>query len=200
MLTRLPPSIAIAIVVTFGLFWSMQALVSVTGELKEGSSTGAIEFVRLKRDNTPQEKKREPPKRAKPKQQPPPPEMNMAKNINPSDAVGDIAPMVDTTAELGKAADLSAGSGDRDLVPLVRVDPQYPPRAKQRGISGWVEVEFTIGPAGTVEDLKVLRSNPRGIFERSVLRAVRRWRYNPKVVDGKAVARTGVQTRLRFDP
>jgi protein TonB len=200
MLTRLPPSIAIAIVVTFGLFWSMQALVSVTGALKEGSSTGAIEFVRLKRDNTPQEKKREPPKRAKPKQQPPPPEMNMAKNINPSDAVGDIAPMVDTTAELGKAADLSAGSGDRDLVPLVRVDPQYPPRAKQRGISGWVEVEFTIGPAGTVEDLKVLRSNPRGIFERSVLRAVRRWRYNPKVVDGKAVARTGVQTRLRFDP
>jgi protein TonB len=178
----------------------MQALVSVTGALKEGSSTGAIEFVRLKRDNTPQEKKREPPKRAKPKQQPPPPEMNMAKNINPSDAVGDIAPMVDTTAELGKAADLSAGSGDRDLVPLVRVDPQYPPRAKQRGISGWVEVEFTIGPAGTVEDLKVLRSNPRGIFERSVLRAVRRWRYNPKVVDGKAVARTGVQTRLRFDP
>jgi len=178
----------------------MQALVSVSGELKEGGSGGAIEFVRLKRDNTPQEKKREPPKRAKPKQQPPPPEMNMAKNINPSAAAGDIAPMVDSAVELGKASDLSAGGGDRDLVPLVRVEPDYPPKAKQRGISGWVELEFTIGPAGTVEDLKILRSNPRGVFDRATLRAVRRWRYNPKMVAGKPVSRSGVQVRLRFDP
>jgi protein TonB len=200
MLARLPLAIAIAIVVTFGLFWSMQALISVGGELKEGSSGGAIEFVRLKRDNTPQEKKREPPKRAKPKQQPPPPEMNMAKNMNPSDAAGDIAPMINAAAELGKASELSSGGGDRDLVPLVRVEPDYPPKAKQRGIGGWVEFEFTIGPAGTVEDLKILRSSPRGVFDRAVLRAVRRWRYNPQMVDGKPVARPGIQVRLRFDP
>jgi protein TonB len=178
----------------------MQALVNVGGELKEGGSGAGIEFVKLKRDRTPEIKKREPPRREKPKQQPPPPEMDMSKNINPSDAVGDIAPMVDSGVELGKAADLSVGGGDRDLVPLVRVDPQYPPKAKQRGISGWVEVMFTIGPAGTVEDLKVTASSPKGVFERSVLRAVRRWRYNPKIVDGNPVARPGVQTRLRFDP
>ncbi len=178
----------------------MQALVNVGGELKEGSSGASIEFVRLKRDRTPEVKKREPPRREKPKQQPAPPEMNMAKNINPSDAIGDIAPMVDTAAELGKASDLSAGGADRDLIPLVRIDPEYPPKAKQRGISGWVELEFTIGPAGTVEDLKILRSHPRGVFDRAVLRAVRRWRYNPKIVDGKPVSRSGIQVRLRFDP
>ena len=200
MQLRLPVAIVLACVVTFGLFWSMQALVNVGGELKEGSSGASIEFVRLKRDRTPEVKKREPPRREKPKQQPAPPEMNMAKNMNPGDAVGAIAPMVDTAVELGKASDLSAGGGDRDLVPLVRIDPQYPPKAKARGISGWVEVMFTIGPAGTVEDLKVTASSPRGVFERAVLRAVRRWRYNPKIVDGKPVSRPGVQTRLRFDP
>lgn len=200
MQLRLPVAIVLACVVTFGLFWSMQALVNVGGELKEGSSGASIEFVRLKRDRTPEVKKREPPSREKPKQQPAPPEMNMAKNMNPGDAVGAIAPMVDTAVELGKASDLSAGGADRDLIPLVRIDPEYPPKAKQRGISGWVELEFTIGPAGTVKDLKILRSHPRGVFDRAVLRAVRRWRYNPKIVDGKPVSRPGNLVRLRFDP
>ncbi len=198
MLRRLPTAVALACIVTFGLFWSMQALVNIGGELKEGSSGATIEFVRLKRDRTPELKKREPPRREKPKQQPAPPEMNMAKNINPSDAIGAIAPMVDTAVELGKASDLSAGSSDRDVVPLVRVDPVYPPKAQKRGIEGWVDFEFTIGPAGTVENAKVIGSHPKGVFERSALRAVRRYRYNPKIVDGKPVARPGIQLRIRF--
>jgi protein TonB len=185
--------------VTFGLFWAMQALIGVSGELKEGRPPPSIDFVRLRRDTAPQLKKREPPKREKPEQQPPPPEMDLAKNMNPSDAVGDIMPMVDTEVELEKATSLGAGGGDSDVVPLVRVDPQYPPKALQRRIEGWVDIEFTIGPAGTVEKPKVIGANPSNIFETSALRAVRRWRYNPKVVDGVAVERHGVQVRLRFE-
>ena len=93
MALRLPIAVVLACVVTFGLFWAMQALIGASGVLKEGSSNVSIEFVRLKRDSTPQEKKREPPKREKPQQQPPPPEMNLAQNMNPSDAVGEILPM-----------------------------------------------------------------------------------------------------------
>ncbi len=198
MVRRLPIAIGLACVVTFGLFWSMQALIGMSSELIEGRPSPSIEFVRLKRDHTPEEKKREPPKREKPEQQPPPPEMDIAKNINPGDAVGDIMPMVDTEVELGKAASLGAGGGDRDVVPLVRVDPQYPPRARQRRIEGGVDVEFTIGPAGTVENPKVIGAYPPGVFEQATLRAVRRYRYNSKIVDGVAVARHSVQLRIRF--
>ncbi len=198
MVRRLTIAVGLACVVTFGLFWAMQALIGMNLELIEGRPSPSIEFVRLKRDRTPEEKKREPPKREKPEQQPPPPEMDIAKNINPSDAVGDIMPMVDTEVELGKAASLGAGGGDRDVVPLVRVDPQYPPKARQRRIEGWVDVEFTIGPAGTVENPKVIGSHPPGVFEQATLRAVRRYRYNSKIVDGVAVARHGVQLRIRF--
>ncbi len=198
MALRLPIAVALACVVTFGLFWAMQALIGASGELKEGTSAPHIEFVRLKRDRTPEVKKREPPKREKPEQQPPPPEMNLAKNINPSDAVGEIMPMLDTAVELEKAASLGAGGGDRDVVPLVRIDPQYPPKAKQRRIEGWVEIEFTIGPAGTVDNPKVIGAHPPTVFERSALRAVRRWRYNAKIVDGVAVAQHGVRVRIRF--
>jgi len=195
---RLAVAIAIACVVTFGLFWGMQALIGVSGELKESSGTPSIDFVRLKRNTAPEIKKREKPQREKPDQPPPPPEMNMADNLKPSDAVGEIIPMADTGVELEKATSLGAGGGDRDVVPLVRVDPQYPPKARQRRLEGWVDIEFTIGPAGTVANPKVIGASPPGVFEQSALRAIRRWRYNPKVVDGVAVERPGIKVRIRF--
>lgn len=195
-------TIALGAVTAFGLFWVMQSLVNVEGELKESGSRLSIDFVRLRRDNAPEAKKREPPKREKPEQAPPPPEMNMAKAMNPGDAVGEIIPMVDTGMELEQATSLSTGSSgsDRDIVPLVRVDPEYPPRAKQRGISGWVDVEFTISPLGTVQDARVIGANPAHVFDRATLRAIRKWRYNPRTEDGVPVARTGVKVRIRFEP
>jgi len=195
---RFALAIAVGVVVAFGLFWIMQALVSVSGELKEGGGNVKVEFVRLRKDRTPPTKEREPPKREKPEQPPPPPEMNMAQNLNPDQAVSDMLPMVDTSAEIADATNVGGSSDDRDVVPLVRVDPDYPPQAKQRGIEGYVDLEFTIGPAGNVQDVRVIGARPAQVFDQAALRAVRRWRYNPKVEGGTAVARTGVQVRLRF--
>ena len=193
-------AIFLGVLTAFGLFWVMQALIGVDAELKDAGKRFSVDFVRLRRDNTPQTKKREPPKREKPEQQPPPPEMNLAKAMNPGDAVGEIVPIVDTGMELEKATALGAGGGsDRDVVPLVRVDPEYPPRAKQQGIEGWVEIEFTISPVGTIQDAVVIASNPSYVFDRAALRAVRKWRYNPKVVNGVAVPRPGIMVRLRFE-
>ncbi len=108
-------------------------------------------------------------------------------------------PMADAEVELGKATSLGAGGGDRDVVPLVRIEPQYPAKAKQRRIEGWVDIEFTISPAGTVDNPKVIGAHPRNVFEQSALRAIRRWRYNAKVVDGVAVSQHGVRMRIRFE-
>ncbi|MEE8580675.1 MAG: energy transducer TonB [Myxococcota bacterium] len=193
-------AVGLGLLTTFALFWVMQALIGVSGELQEGRSRLSIEFVRLKRDTTPKMKEREPPKREKPEQPPPPPEMNLAKAINPSEALGAIVSMVDTAVELEKATSLGTGGGDRSEVPLVRVDPEYPPRAKQRGIQGFVDIEFTISTAGTVKDPKVIAARPPSVFERSALRAVSRWRYNPKFEDGVAVERPGVRVRFTFKP
>ena len=95
------------------------------------------------------------------------------------------------------AANLTLDAGD-NVVPLVQVDPDYPPRAKQQGIEGWVEVGFQITPVGTVDNAVVLRSDPPYVFDRAAIQAIRKWRYNPKVVDGKAVSRRKV-TRFTFD-
>ena len=193
-------AILLGLLTAFGLFWGMQAMIGVSGELKDAGKRLTVDFVRLRKDRTPQMKKREPPKREKPEQPPPPPEMNMAQNMKPSDAVGDIVPIADTGVELAKSTSLGVGGSDRDIVPLVRVDPEYPPRAKQRGIKGWVEVEFTITKVGTVRDERVLRSKPPYVFDRAALQAVRRWRYNPQIEDGIAVEHPGQQIRFLFEP
>lgn len=197
---RFPAAAVLAGIVTFGLFWVMQALIGVAGELREGKPQTKVEFVRLRRDTTPETKEREKPEREVPEQQPPPPEMNLAQSLNPGEGVQEILPMVDTGSQLAEATSLGAGSGsDRDIVPLVRVDPDYPPRARQQGIEGYVDVEFTISPAGTVQDPQVIGAQPPQVFDRAALAAIARWRYNPKIENGVPVARAGVQVRLRFE-
>ncbi len=195
---RFPIAVGLAILVTFGLFWAMQALVGVSGELKEGRPPPSVDFVRLKRDTTPETKKREPPKREKPDQPPPPPDISMSKaSLDPGDGVGSIVPDIDPTEALSGGIGAGAGA-DRDVVPLVRIEADYPPRAEQRGIEGWVTLEFTITKVGSVKDVVVLASQPGTVFDRNALRAVRKWKYNPKIEDGVAVERPGVQVTLEF--
>jgi TonB family protein len=75
--------------------------------------------------------------------------------------------------------------------------PEYPSRARQRETEGWVDIEFTVGKDGTTRDLSVRAAEPAGVFDRAALDAVRRWRYEPRVVDGTVVDQR-VETRLRF--
>ena len=55
---------------------------------------------------------------------------------------------------------------DGDVIPLVRIPPQYPQRAASRGVNGWVQLEFTITETGGVEDIIVIAAEPTGYFER----------------------------------
>jgi len=108
-----------------------------------------------------------------------------------------LAPVVDTSSAM-QGLSISAGS-DRDVVPLVRINPDYPPRALSRGIEGWVQVQFTITETGSVADAIVVDASPKGVFDDAAIKAILRWRYNPKVEGAVAVARKGVQTILRFE-
>lgn len=73
-------------------------------------------------------------------------------------------------------------------VPVFQVPPLYPPRARRAGIEGVVTVEFTIADDGSVKDPRIVSAEPPRVFERAVLRAIRRWRFQPRRVDGRAVA------------
>ena len=62
-----------------------------------------------------------------------------------------------------------------------------------------MRIEFTISTNGSVRDAVVVRSEPPGVFDEAALRAISRWRYNPRIENGIAVERKGVQTEIRFE-
>jgi protein TonB len=87
---------------------------------------------------------------------------------------------------------------DGDVIPIIRINPQYPRDALMQGTEGWVDLEFTILQDGTVADASVVAAMPQRIFNRAALRAIYRWKFKPRIVDGVAVARRASQ-RIEFN-
>ncbi|MCH7598652.1 MAG: energy transducer TonB [Myxococcales bacterium] len=188
----------LAIGVTFSLFYLMQALI-LGKDTKLGESSGTmIDFVRLKKDSELETKKRKMPDKKEPEEPPPPPALVPAKSNRPNQDLGEMVFAIDVGVDVG-GANIAIAASDSDVIPIVRVQPQYPLRAAERGTEGWVEVEFTISKLGTVKDAVVMNSYPSSVFDRVALKAIRRWKYNPKIEDGEPVERPGVKVRLRFD-
>ena len=89
--------------------------------------------------------------------------------------------------------------GDVDTLPMAtgRIPPPYPYLARRRGVEGFVDIRFLVDLEGNVRHLEVLRAEPTGVFEETVLRTVRRWRFKPGRKDGAPVE-TWVETSVRF--
>jgi protein TonB len=197
-MTRHLTAAVLAIFVTFGLFYLMQALI-LGKDMKLDKAGGTmVDFIRLKKESEVETKKRKMPDKKEPEEPPPPPDLSMARSNKPSQEMGDMAFAIDVDVDVG-GTNISIAASDSDVIPVVRVNPQYPLRASERGIEGWVEVEFTISKLGTVKDPRVFNSHPSSIFDRAALKAIRKWKYNPKIEDGEPVERPGVKVRLRFD-
>ena len=80
-----------------------------------------------------------------------------------------------------------------DIIPVVVIRPMYPREAAMAGIQGWVKVEFTITEAGTVKDPRVIDAQPPRVFNREAIRAILKWKFKPRVVEGIAVERRATQ-------
>lgn len=90
---------------------------------------------------------------------------------------------------------------DSNPTAVSQVPPSYPRRALRRKVEGSVTVEFLVTAQGTVkpDSVKVVKSNPKGTFDKAVIRAIKRWRFKVKVVDGQAVpfrARQALEFKL----
>src|SRR5215207_5156335 len=59
------------------------------------------------------------------------------------------------------AGEQAAAAGEDGLQPLISGVPEYPAAAQARGLRGYVEVEFTVTPTGTVESPRVVAAEPR---------------------------------------
>jgi len=83
---------------------------------------------------------------------------------------------------------------DRDAQPLVKIPPIMPPRAEK---SGHCLVRFDVSPEGAPFNV-VATFCTQKLFERATIKSVQKWKYNPKIVDGRPVARAGVENRVTY--
>ena len=193
---RGPVAVVAGVVATFGLFFVMQWLIEMNVSPEE-EERGAqlIDFVRLPKELEIETKKRKLPEKKQEKPRPPP-DIDMARAPRPQ--VGMTAGISIPRFSM-RGISMGGAPSDMDVIPLVRIPPQYPRRAQQLGIEGWVLLEFTITPAGTVTDAEVIDSEPRRVFDRAALRAIERYKYKPKIENGQPVARTGMQIVIEFE-
>lgn len=172
------------------LLWLMQVLVTPPqGKRVTAETRGLVDFIRLKREERLQLKERSLQKTPQKPQQLPRPKLDFKMDIPPIAPQLNMSMHLDLPMKLGEGPFLGpvATQLDRDFIPLSRQPPQYPYQAARRGTEGWVRVSFRVTETGTVEDVVVLESEPPGVFDQSAIKAVYRWQFKPRVVDGQAV-------------
>jgi periplasmic protein TonB len=204
---RFPIAFLCSAVITIAMFSTLRALIHVRGDAEAALAMPKVEFVRLKRSVEIEEKVREKPERAKPEQTLITPTLAVAKEEGVDLGLDVEAIAAGLGAEFGSAGGgggdgrgalaFNAGLADRDPLPLVRVEPEYPPQARQRKVEGWVQVSFTISTAGSVKDAVVVKSS-HSMFERNAVQAVNKWKYQPLLRGGKPAEAPGQQVVLRF--
>lgn len=205
----------LAILLAGGLFTFMAWMVD-NGSRQEPESTPPLSFnmVMVEQESEVQRRQRVvPPKPEAPK---PPPQV-MPSQSKPTlvstlpvasiSALGldtSISGIAISAPKFGKiegAANLGAGinvGSNQQAMPLYRVEPRYPARALKQGAEGYVVLQFTIDTQGRPSDISVVEAKPRRLFERDAMRALRKWKYQAKVIDGQAVEQPGQTVKLEF--
>lgn len=211
---RILIGLLLAIVVNYGLFTLMKEMTTSDSSLyRDDNEILVLDFVRLKQEEAPPETvKREIPKKPPPPEEPPPPTPTTAPKMTQPDVQQPKMDMPRIDVPLNIAGqpylgDFSAEPApapspapvqpgpqmDDEVVPLVRIPPNYPRVAQRRGIEGVVTVAFTITRDGRVKDPVVVSANPENVFDNAAMTAILKWKFKPKVVDGEPVERRATQ-------
>ncbi len=187
--------------VTFALFVLMAYLIKadVRPPLEEATITVQINMVEP--DDGVKLRERRVPKRPEPPKNPPPPDRKVTKAKRPK--------IQSMNLNMGKLDVGLAGNGlylgpvggamgDGEAIPMVIIQPRYPPKAMMEGIEGWVKFKFNISPDGTPSDIQLIDAQPKRLFASSARKAIRKWKFKPNVVDGKAVVQLNMVYTMKF--
>ena len=186
----------IALSVTFAIFFIIQALISQASELnKSKKAPNFIEFIRIKQDDSLQERKRTIPDKPPTPKRPPQPQVELDVSKPPPNANLDFdmpdfsLPTDFSGAFMGNLE--SMGTGTSQLIPIVKVAPRCPREAQISGIDGSVTLVLNVNSNGRVSSIQVKSAKPTRVFNSEAIKAVKRWQFKPKTIDGIAVDQKG---------
>ena len=185
---RLLFSLFISLGITIGIFFGMHLMTSTKNNtLKEFTKIRHLVYLREKKDTTIERKKRVKPK--EPIKKPPLKKINIVKTnitpkinqnvkIKPFRAVSKNIDISAISSLSGAQVEMSTSLLDANsLTALKKVNPRYPRRAKIKKQSGSVQLVFDIKKDGSVFNVKIIDSNPKGVFDNSSISAIKKWKF-----------------------
>jgi len=194
-LKRIVPSAVLAIGVTVGLTLGMADMIAAEFEPQDKAEDMAFEInpqveeppivsrserkIVVKRVETP----------------PPPPIIERERSAKPTERIADVKGAIPefVPPKINPIATIIA-IDDREVQPLVRIAPIMPPRAEK---SGHCRVRFNVSAEGAPYDVQTTYCT-QSLFERATIKSVQRWKFNPKMVGGHAVAMQGVENKVSY--
>lgn len=198
-------ALAAALGISYLLFSFMQVMIAYDAlEGKMSKEYRMVDFIRLDREIDAKDKNREKKKELpKPKEPPKIPKsiikeqaMPKPKDINTPLPKMDMPLALSKTFSLGDAnlGGFQNGMIDNNVIPLVRIPPRYPMRAKRLKLEGYVTLAFVIDEEGRVEAVDILESKPESLFDKAAIDSIKRWKFKPKSEQGVPVKQKAVQT------
>lgn len=196
---RWAASLAMAMGITFSLFFFMQALIATGEGLDE-----RVNVIRIVDSTMPEieleviEEIDKPEAIQEVVDQQVVPDKQISLSDGPALNIQRAEVAIETGLDLTSA---SISATDGDYLPLVAIAPEYPQRAAQRGIEGWCLVSFTVdGLGNVVEDtIVVVDAEPPEMFDRTSVRAAARFKFQPRVKNGEGIPVPGVQYLFRYE-
>ena len=197
-------AIPLAAAIALSLFSFMAWMVD-KGHYRSSEASEALSFNMVMVENEQEVRRRQRSVPEQPKAPEPPPEAKMSRAQTQMTALTPMTSLpslgLDTAIEgLAISAPTFADfTSNQEVMPLYRVEPRYPSKAKKRGLEGEVILSFTIDPTGRPVDISIVSATPKRVFEREAIRALKKWKYQPKVVNGKAIAQVGQTVKVEFE-
>jgi protein TonB len=186
----------IALLSSFLIFYIIQSLISQSSNLdRNKANPNYVDFIRVKEDDSLQERTRSIPEKPPTPKRPPTPKVELDELKPPPVAQFDFdmpdfsLPTDFSGAFLGSLENL--GTGTSQLIPIVKVAPRCPRDAQINGINGSVRLLLNVNESGRVDSVQIKESKPLRTFDAEAIKAVRRWQFKPKTIDGVAYEQVG---------
>ncbi len=185
----------LALVVTAGLFQLMAALIDRPAALASlPQPIVEVELAKPRDETNPKIRPQQPP--PPPPQAAQPPVSRVVAEPGGTPLAWSAEPELPAIDQAFKLATLQ--QPDQQASPIVRIEPKYPIKAAQDGINGWVRLSFNLTANGEVTDVRVLAAEPGRVFDQEAVRALKKWKYQPKLENGQPVAQSGLTVQLDF--
>ncbi|MBU59584.1 MAG: hypothetical protein CL543_11940 [Alcanivorax sp.] len=195
-----------ALVAALLLGWLMARLIQA-----EGEAPPSREPMKVVRFDDSRQQRAQPASQALPQRPPDTPAPPLPSPValdTPAPATPDLPlpaapterPSVTPDLKLGDLGEPSAPVSDSgEYLPMTKVTPAYPERARMQNLEGDCVVEYTVTPQGTTTDVRVVEDECENwLFRRPAVKAAQRFRYQPRHQNGQAVAVPGVRNRFEF--